>query len=109
MLVDVFILIILLLDRTICYRIPLKTLTTLKTLKMSSKIVNSKPNRLVFCDDTLNYLMTSENPIPGSVFTSLPDISELPHLFNNNIVNDTNKDLTDKDEIQLEVQKVFNI
>ena len=52
----------------------------------------NKPFRTVICDDTINYLMTHDDPIPGSVFTSLPDISELPQLFNNNAVKDSIKD-----------------
>ena len=68
---------------------------------------NNKPYRTVICDDTINYLMTNDDPIPGSVFTSLPDISELPNIFNKDSIKDTsnNKDSSsnNNDARQLEI------
>jgi hypothetical protein len=40
------------------------------------------PSRSVICGDALEWLTNlADGSLPGSVFTSLPDISELPHLL----------------------------
>jgi len=54
-------------------------------------MTEATPNREVICSDAIEWLnkLPSEGlPSDCSIFTSLPDITELPHIFHEFLVND---------------------
>jgi len=85
----------------------LKSLNLIMKTSSSSSSTRT-PAREVICQDT-NIYLDNIDVLPGSVFTSLPDISEITNIFNSKLVsnNDDNNDSMNKDEIQLTVIRLY--
>ena len=54
-------------------------MSTVRVIKNTVEII---PNRTIICCDAIKWLTEYDGMLPGSVFTSLPDISEMTAEFN---------------------------